>query len=60
MSSKHSYTLVLKALLRQAAYDPVKGEISAHVLDAYINAGDIREIWSPSPSPSARHDYTES
>jgi len=39
MSSKHSYTSVLQALLRQAAYDPVKGEISAHVLDAYINAG---------------------
>jgi hypothetical protein len=30
---------VLQALLRQAAYDPIKGEISMYVLDAYINAG---------------------
>jgi hypothetical protein len=30
---------VLQALLRQAAYDPIKGEISAHVLNSYINAG---------------------
>jgi hypothetical protein len=30
---------VLQALLRQAAYDPAKGEISENVLNAYINAG---------------------
>lgn len=30
---------MLRALLRQAAYDPVEGEISAHVLNAYISAG---------------------
>lgn len=39
MNSKHSYKSVLQALLRQAAYDPMKGEISTHVLNAYINAG---------------------
>ncbi|KAF8857268.1 ankyrin [Acephala macrosclerotiorum] len=39
LNSKHSYKSVLQALLRQAAYNPMKGEISEHVLNAYINAG---------------------
>jgi hypothetical protein len=43
MNSKHSYKLVLQAILRQAAYDPIKGKIFAQVLDAYKNAGGDSE-----------------
>jgi hypothetical protein len=39
LNSKHSYKSVLRALLRQAAYDPMKGDISQPVLDAYIKSG---------------------
>jgi len=49
VNSKHSYKSVLRALLRQAAYDPVKGEVSAHVLDAYKNAGGDSEDLQPFP-----------
>lgn len=39
---------MLQAILRQAAYDPVNGEISAYVMNAYINAGgdsgDLRPL----------------
>lgn len=38
---------MLQALLRQAAYDPTKDEISEHVLDAYINAGGNSEDLQP-------------
>jgi hypothetical protein len=45
LNSKHSYESVLKALLRQVAYDPITGEISADVLKAYIDAGaDIEDL----------------
>jgi len=36
---QHSYRAALQALLRQAAYDSVNGEISENVLNAYKSAG---------------------
>ncbi|XWX01232.1 hypothetical protein V2A60_009258 [Cordyceps javanica] len=48
LKSLHSYESVLRALLRQAAFNPVTGEISAPVLNAYHNAGgssgDLRTL----------------
>ncbi|KAJ5678666.1 Ankyrin repeat-containing protein [Penicillium macrosclerotiorum] len=46
-NSKHSYQSVLRALLRQAAYDPVNGRISTQLLHTYKNAGGDSEDLQP-------------
>ncbi|KAI0551501.1 hypothetical protein F4679DRAFT_582339 [Xylaria curta] len=39
-AARHSYKTVLRALLRQAAYDPINGTISQNVLDVWKASGN--------------------